>query len=76
MRDPMWNQRLGEIPKPHPFSNESTGDDEGGVDGGSAHDYLVETFEKASAAPSSSWIHWDLLQRRFFAPNFVIVITW
>jgi hypothetical protein len=62
--------------KPYSFSEESAGDDEGGVDGGPAHDHLVKPFEKASAAASSSrWIHGDcdclLYASLFLAPDLV-----
>ena len=62
--------------KPYSFSEESAGDDEGGVDGGPAHDHLVKSFEKASAAASSSrWIHGDcvclLYASLFLAPDLV-----
>lgn len=41
----------------YPFTSESSGDDEGYVDGVTAHDNSVETFEEASLASTCRVLH-------------------
>uniref|UniRef100_A0A2P2JUV4 Uncharacterized protein n=1 Tax=Rhizophora mucronata TaxID=61149 RepID=A0A2P2JUV4_RHIMU len=46
-----------------PFSEESASDNEGGVDGGPAHDQPVDEFQRTFLRSKRSVIHGDLLRR-------------
>lgn len=50
---------IGKTKRTYPFSEESAGDDKCDVDGVTAHDDSVETFEQASLTSLRSVVHGD-----------------